>query len=41
VNSFQQKFPKAKKVDWELKGNVYEAEFETGLLALTRSLVSA
>ena len=31
VNSFQQKFPKAKKVDWELKGNVYEAEFETGL----------
>lgn len=31
VNSFQQKFPKAKKVDWELKGNIYEAEFETGL----------
>lgn len=31
VNSFQQKFPKAKKIDWELKGNVYEAEFETGL----------
>lgn len=31
VNSFQQKFPKAKKVDWEVKGNVYEVEFETGL----------
>lgn len=31
VNSFQQKFPKAKKVDWELKGTIYEAEFETGL----------
>ncbi len=31
VNSFQQKFPKAKNVDWELKGNVYEVEFETGL----------
>lgn len=31
VNSFQQKFPKAKKVEWELKGNIYEAEFETGL----------
>lgn len=31
VNSFQQKFPKAKKVDWELKGNIYEAEFEIGL----------
>jgi len=31
VNSFHQKFPKAKNVDWELKGNVYEVEFETGL----------
>lgn len=31
VNSFQQKFPKAKGVDWELKGGIYEAEFETGL----------
>ncbi|WP_343321007.1 PepSY-like domain-containing protein [Sphingobacterium multivorum] len=31
VNSFQQKFPKAKKVEWEVKGNVYEVEFETGL----------
>lgn len=31
VNSFQQKFPKAKKVEWEVKGDTYEAEFETGL----------
>lgn len=31
VNSFQQKFPKAKGVDWELKAGLYEAEFETGL----------
>ena len=28
VNSFQQKFPKAKGVDWELKAGLYEAEFE-------------
>ncbi|MGE8379831.1 MAG: PepSY-like domain-containing protein [Sphingobacterium sp.] len=31
VNSFQQKFPKAKGIDWELKAGLYEAEFETGL----------
>ncbi|GAA4175311.1 PepSY-like domain-containing protein [Sphingobacterium ginsenosidimutans] len=31
VNSFQQKFPKAKGVEWELKAGLYEAEFETGL----------
>ncbi|ULT28141.1 hypothetical protein KUH03_17015 [Sphingobacterium sp. E70] len=31
VNSFQQKFPKAKGVDWEMKAGLYEAEFETGL----------
>jgi len=31
VNSLQQKFPKAKAVDWELKAGLYEAEFETGL----------
>lgn len=32
INSFQQKFPKANDIDWELKGDLYEVEFETGLL---------
>jgi len=32
INSFQQKFPKATDIDWELKGDQYEVEFETGLL---------
>ncbi|MGG7035898.1 MAG: PepSY-like domain-containing protein [Flavobacterium sp.] len=32
VNNFQQSFPKAFDVEWELKGNLYKAEFETGLL---------
>jgi len=32
MNSFQQIFPKATDMDWELKGDVYEVEFETGLL---------
>lgn len=32
INSFQQKFPKAADMDWELKGDLYEVEFETGLL---------
>ncbi|MDM1296853.1 PepSY-like domain-containing protein [Sphingobacterium sp. N143] len=31
INSFQQKYPQAKRVDWELKNGIYEAEFETGL----------
>ncbi len=32
VNHFQQQFPKARDVEWELKGNQYKVEFETGLL---------
>lgn len=31
VNSFQQTFPKAIDIEWELKGELYKAEFETGL----------
>src|SRR5680860_320876 len=27
-NSFQQQFPNAKDVDWELSGNEYETDFE-------------
>lgn len=30
LNSFQQKFPKASDIEWEMKGNQYKAEFETG-----------
>lgn len=32
VNDFQQKFPKARRVEWELKGDQYKVEFETGIL---------
>lgn len=32
VNNFQQTFTKAIDVEWELKGDLYEVEFETGLL---------
>ncbi len=32
VNSFQQTFSKAFDVEWELKGDLYKVEFETGLL---------
>ena len=32
VNSFQKTFPKAYEVEWELKGENYKVEFETGLL---------
>lgn len=32
VNNFQQSFPKAFDVEWELKGDIYEVEFETGFL---------
>lgn len=28
MNSFQQKFPNATNVDWELKNNVYNVEFD-------------
>lgn len=30
VNNFQQTFPKAYDVEWELKGDNYKVEFETG-----------
>jgi hypothetical protein len=30
VNSFQKTFPKAVEVEWELKGDKYKVEFETG-----------
>lgn len=32
LNSFQKSFPKAADIDWEIKGNYYEVEFETGFL---------
>jgi hypothetical protein len=32
VNNFQQTFPKAGDVEWELDGEQYKVEFETGLL---------
>lgn len=32
LNSFQKSFPKAADIDWEIKGNLYEVEFETGFL---------
>jgi hypothetical protein len=32
VNNFQQAFPKAYDVDWEMDGEYYKVEFETGLL---------
>lgn len=32
VNSFQKTFPKAFDVEWELDGENYKVEFETGLL---------
>src|SRR6478609_6371041 len=32
VNNFQQSFPKAFDVEWELEGENYKVEFETGLL---------
>ncbi len=31
LNNFQQSFPKAFDVEWELRGENYEVEFETGL----------
>lgn len=31
INSFQQAFPKATDIEWELYGDLYKAEFETGL----------
>ena len=32
LNNFQKSFPKAADTDWEIKGNLYEVEFETGFL---------
>jgi len=32
LNSFQQKYPKAYDVEWELKGDLYKVEFEKSLL---------
>lgn len=34
VNSFQKTFPKAYDVEWELDGENYKVEFETGLLGV-------
>lgn len=31
VNNFKKEFPKAKDVEWEMKGDVYNVEFEIGL----------
>lgn len=31
VNNFQQTFPKASDVEWEMKGDLFKVEFETGL----------
>lgn len=30
LNSFKKDFPKARDIEWELKGDVYKAEFEIG-----------
>ena len=30
LNTFQTKFPNAKDIDWELKGDLYKVEFEIG-----------
>lgn len=30
VNNFKKEFPKAKDVEWEMKGEVYNVEFEVG-----------
>ncbi|GAL83652.1 hypothetical protein MYP_879 [Sporocytophaga myxococcoides] len=32
INNFQQTFPKANDVEWELDGEHYKVDFETGLL---------
>lgn len=32
LNNFQKTFPKASDIDWEIKGNLYEVEFETGFV---------
>lgn len=31
LNNFQKTFPKARDIEWEIKGNLYEVEFETGI----------
>ncbi len=31
VNNFQKAFPKVYDVEWELKGELYEVDFETGV----------
>ena len=31
LNNFTKAFPKASDVEWEMKGNLYNVEFETGL----------
>jgi len=30
VNSFKQQFPKASDIEWEIKGELYDVDFETG-----------
>jgi hypothetical protein len=32
VNNFQQKFPKARDIEWKMDGDLYKVDFETGLL---------
>lgn len=32
LNSFKKDFPKASDIEWELKGDVYKAEFEIGFM---------
>lgn len=32
LNHFQKTFSKASDIEWEIKGNLYEVEFETGFL---------
>lgn len=31
INAFQQKYSKARDIDWEKKGDIFEVEFETGV----------
>lgn len=37
VNNFQQTFPNAFDVEWEMEGDVYEVDFETGLTGTDHS----
>lgn len=39
LNSFQQKFPKAIDVDWEVEGSNYKVDFEMGIRKLSHDVL--